>query len=180
MIEDFQETFHHYYRPVYAFFSRRGFPAADCEDLTQETFLRVYRGQADWRREGSLEGWIRRIAANLWKNELRRRAAGKREGREVELDEEHTPAAARIDGIAAGWRPQDPGSALRSSEEVSRIEAALAALPPRMRRCVLLRAQGLKYREISDLMQLSIETVKSHIHQGRKRLLAELGNGGGG
>lgn len=177
--DDFRATFHRYYRPIYAFFARRGFREADCEDLTQETFLRVYRRRGALRRQESLEGWIRRIAANLWKNELRRRAAGKREGTEVELHESQALDTAPGHG-AVGARQGDPAAALCSSEEVARIEAALARLPPRMRRSVLLRAQGHKYREIAVLMGLSIETVKSQIYQGRQRLLTELAGGGGG
>lgn len=179
MTEDFEQLFQRYYRPVYAFFARRGFPPADCEDLTHEAFLRVYRSWGALRREDALEAWILRIAANVWKNELRRRAAGKREGTEVELHEDQVAAGGAGAGAGAGWR-RDPFAALSSSEEVARIEAALARLPPRMRRCILLRAQDMKYREIADLLRLSIETVKSQIHQARQRLLAELADGGAG
>jgi DNA-directed RNA polymerase specialized sigma24 family protein len=49
-----------------------------------------------------------------------------------------------------------------------------------MRLCCTLRYErGLKYQEIATLMKISIETVKAHLHQARKRLIAILGNGGG-
>jgi DNA-directed RNA polymerase specialized sigma24 family protein len=50
-----------------------------------------------------------------------------------------------------------------------------------MRTCCLLRyVRGLKYQEIATVMKISIETVKAHLHQARKRLIEKLGDGGKG
>ena len=61
------------------------------------------------------------------------------------------------------------------SEELARLRAALDDLPPQMRQVVLLRIDGnLKYREIAEVMQVSIATVKAHLQQARQRLREEL------
>lgn len=173
----FQEIFHRYYRPVYVFFAKRGFCDADCEDLTQETFVRVYKSMDSLRQDDALSHWVLRIAANQWKNELRSRSAAKRDGVEVELLEADRPESAPGDPALPRPARQDPEDEAMSRQEVARVEAALGRLPPRMRRSILLRAQGWKYREIAEIMQLSIETVKSSIYQARRRLFDELAGG---
>ena len=51
----------------------------------------------------------------------------------------------------------------------------MAALPAQMRRCVELRVhQDLRYKEIADLMQVSIDTVKAHLYQARQQLKGKL------
>jgi RNA polymerase sigma-70 factor (ECF subfamily) len=63
-----------------------------------------------------------------------------------------------------------------AGEQRAVLRQALAELPPKMRRCVLLRIdQDLKYREIAALLRVSIETVKSQLSQARDRLEAEVG-----
>ena len=56
-------------------------------------------------------------------------------------------------------------------EQLGILQGALAELPEQMRQCVCFRLQGdLKYREIAEVMQISIQTVKSHLHHAKKRL----------
>ncbi len=175
--EEFRQLFDRYYRPVFHFFSNRGFPSEECLDLTQETFLRVYKSMGQFRREATPKRWLLRIAANIWKNELRRRSAEKRDAKEVSLDsdmdgQEPCPAG---DELAAGSRASEPLDAFLAKEQGQRLRRALDELPPQMRRCMLLRTdQELKYREIAAIMKLSVETVKSQIYQARQRLRSEL------
>ncbi|HEV7518716.1 MAG TPA: RNA polymerase sigma factor, partial [Thermoanaerobaculia bacterium] len=95
----------------------------------------------------------------------------KREAQEVPLDE-----AAEEPGGAAS--PAGEAGALDGvlSEERSQVlHHALAELPCQMRRCVELRVhQDLRYREIADLMQVSIDTVKAHLYQARQQLKSKL------
>ena len=66
-------------------------------------------------------------------------------------------------------------------ERSARLRSALQELPPQMRTCCVLRyVRGLKYQEIATVMKISIETVKAHLHQARKRLIEKLGDGGEG
>lgn len=168
--EEFESLFERYSQPVTSFFARRGFSPEDCRDLTQETFLGVYRGMARFRRESSVETWLFTIAANVWRNELRSRSADKREGQEISLEKQGEDYGLQL--VTAGAEERDdPLAGLIEQELSSRVRRALGELPSQMRRCLVLRIDGqLKYREIAVVMRTSIETVKSQLFQARERL----------
>lgn len=174
--DDFRQLFNRYHRAVYAFFANRGFTRDESLGLTQDTFLRVYKGIDGFRGEVEFKAWLLRIAANLWKNEVRRRSADKRDGAEVPLDAlgaDAVPAAATVGSLARG-APNPLDDAL-AAERVRVVRRLVRQLPPQMRRCVLLRVgQELKYRDIASVMQLSIDTVKSQLAQARQRLKSGL------
>lgn len=164
--EDFRRLFDLFYPRLIHFFARRGFPPQDCLDLTQETFLGIYRGIGSFRRDSRFETWLFSIATNAWRKRLRWGVAGKREGREVPLE----PAEDARDGAPA------PGEDALRRERSRLLREAVEKLPEQMRRCLVLRVyQEMKYREIAALMRLSPETVKVHLFQARKRLREELG-----
>jgi RNA polymerase sigma-70 factor (ECF subfamily) len=176
--EEFRRLFVQHFQSVFFFFLRRGFPREECSDLAQETFLRVYKGIGGFRGEASFQTWLFQIATNLWRNEVRHHMAEKRDAFEVSLEAEvdkgrPIQADRRLPGET---RPSGPLDELLADERKRMMREALSALPPQMRRCVLLRIdQNLKYREIAAAMQISIETVKSQISQARDRLETELG-----
>ena len=152
---------------VLRFFRRQGFADDEARELTQEAFLRVSQSIDTLRSAAAAEAWLRRIMANLWKNEIRRLRTQKRDGQTVPLDEEREE-----DGGAAerAWAP-DPEREAIGVERLAAVRGCLGELPAGMRRCLMLYAvQERRYREIADLLHLSIETVKSHIHQARRQL----------
>ncbi len=167
---DFETLFHDFYRPVLAFFRRRGLPPQEAEELAQETFLRAYRGQGSFRGDADPASWVFVIAANVFRNELRRRRAVRRQRFEVPLERSGGEADGELHPAAA-----DPGrqeDALAARQELRAVAAGILSLPPRMRQIFELRmVQGRKYAEIAELMQVSIQTVKSQIHQARQRLV---------
>jgi RNA polymerase sigma-70 factor (ECF subfamily) len=165
--EDFRRLFDLFYPRLIHFFARRGFPPQDCLDLTQETFLGIYRGIGSFRRDSRFETWLFSIATPAYRKRLRRDVAGKREGQEVPLEPAgNTPPAPEC--------PADEEMLRR--ERSRRLREAVEKLPEQMRRCLVLRVyQEMKYREIAALMRLSPETVKVHLFQARKRLREELG-----
>ncbi len=83
---DFEQLFERYYRPVNYYFAQRGCSHQTCQDLTQETFLGVYRGMGRYRQDAAIETWLYIIAANIWRNWLRSRSAQKRDAQEVSLE----------------------------------------------------------------------------------------------
>jgi len=74
--EYFRLLFKRFYGPLFRFFARRGFKTEECQDLIQETFLKVDRGLSGFREESSWKGWIFQIADNTASN-----APGRRGGR---------------------------------------------------------------------------------------------------
>jgi RNA polymerase sigma-70 factor (ECF subfamily) len=175
----FRQLFDCYHRPLWRFFARRGCPPDQCDDLTQETFLRVYTSRDGFRGEARFETWLYRIAINSHRKWLRYGAAQMRAANEVPLE---TPDGVRAEaeaadtGFPSGAQVNGgPLEQLLADERRRTLAAAIDGLPDQMRRCVLLRLyHGLAYKEIAVVMQVSIETVKAHLFQARKRLRDEL------
>lgn len=169
LMETPEDLFQRYYRPVVAYFVRRGFPAEESRDLAQETFLRVFKNMESFRGESAIETWLFQIASNLYKNTLRSLQARKRDGQEVSLE--------GTEEVVVEWRSKE-GDALGgilTEERSERLREALRDLPPQMQQAVFLRVDGdLKYREIADVMHVSIETVKAHLYQARQHLRDRL------
>lgn len=175
----FQQIYERFYRPVLGFFCKRGFDSDESRDLTQDTFFRIYKGMNGYRGEAKLRTWIFAIAANIYRNRLRDGQTEKRSGREVSLEtslEEGRPVFGR--GSVLGRKSQAPDvlEGLLTDERRKLLRDALEELPPRMRRCVLLRLDhDLKYREIAAILRVSVETVKAQLFQARQRLHHSLG-----
>ena len=160
---------------VHYLFLRRGFSAEEARDLAQDVFLRVSRGLPRFRLESQFKTWVFEIADNVAQNELRRRSTGKRKGKEISFDtggqgEEGEPAPFEP--------PPQPPKALDEvlkREQEERLSRAIQDLPQKMRACFQLRyGQGRKYEEIAVLMNVSVDTVKAHLHQAKQRLRIEL------
>lgn len=175
--DNFAELFRKFRPTVRSYFARKGFLPEECKDLTQDVFLRVFKRIDTFQRKSRFERWLWEITTNIYFNELRRRKTEKRDGIERSLDahgeNDSNPA---LDIPAEGLGPED--EVIRRELRKS-LQTALHELPDQMRRCCILRYEkGLKYHEIATLMRISIETVKAHLHQARKRLMDRLRNAG--
>lgn len=168
-----RRIFEAYYPWVRRFFGRLGYTPQDSEDLAQETFSQVFERLGSFRQDGAFKSWLFAVAANLHRNEYRRRHRDKRNAPEVSID-----SAADADGS-----PPDPASPEASPDRVffererhAALARAVEDLPPQMRHVITLRVdQDLKYREIAAVLQISVETVKAHLFQARQRLRTALG-----
>lgn len=163
--------FERYYPWVCGFFGQRGYSLQECEDLAQETLRQVFDQIATFRHDSPFNAWLFAVASNAHRNEQRRRHREKRSAPEVALE--------LVVGMGAG-EPQaqeiPPPRAAFESERRQALARAIQKLPPQMRQVLALRiGQDLKYREIAEILQISIETVKAHLFQARQRLRAELG-----
>jgi RNA polymerase sigma-70 factor (ECF subfamily) len=166
-----REIFDAFHGRVLAFFKSRGFSEDEALELTQEVFVRVFQNMEKLRSKTALDHWILRIAANVWKNEIRYRKAGKRDAQEVSLDDPYSDGDAELARALETSPIPTPLDEALASEQLVAVRRCLDALPPRMRRCLVLHVfQGHKYQEIADLLHLSIQSVKSHIHQARQHL----------
>lgn len=148
---------------------------AAAQDLVQETFLRVWTRAEQWSGQGSLKGWIYRIAANLALNHLRglRRhpihplpAEEERPADEWSEEGEIFAQAWLIDTSTLG-----PDAALERSEEHARLRRALNGLPVEKREVFrLVHEMELSIRDAAGRLGIPEGTVKSRLHYAEKRL----------
>jgi RNA polymerase sigma-70 factor (ECF subfamily) len=152
----------------------------EARDAYQETFLRLYRTLGEFRHECSIETWIRRIATNVCMDHLRRRAARPEEPSSV-VEFEGEPRRG-IDARPDERPDHDPERAVARIEIRRRIEDALGDLAPRERMVFEMRHyEGLRLRQIGDLIGTTEDTVKNCLFRAHRHLreaLADLGGVG--
>jgi len=145
--------------------------AEDAQDVTQETFIRMFRALDRYDPQRPFGAWLYSIASRLSIDHLRRRKL-----QPVPLtqrdrdDEEYT-----IDVEDPGLRPEEVAS---RAEEEDRTRVLIDSLPPHYRIVVLLRhQQDLSYEEISEALHLPLGTVKARIHRARALLKDRIQRG---
>jgi RNA polymerase sigma-70 factor (ECF subfamily) len=133
----------------------------DAEDLTQETFIRVFRSLATFS-PGTFEGWLHRITTNLFLDMVRRRQKIRFDA--LPEDTERLPSTA-----------PSPEQVYTDTHLDPEIQAALDALPPDFRVAVVLcDIEDLTYQEIGATLGIKLGTVRSRIHRGRVQLREAL------
>jgi RNA polymerase sigma-70 factor (ECF subfamily) len=153
--DSFEALYREHGERIYRFCHRLCRHRADAEDLTQEVFILAYRGLAGFDARSSLATWLYRIAYRRWQ---RFRSSGSVDT--VALDEgldAPSPdlSAARLDRIA--------------------LDDALAQLSEPLREAfILVKAEGLKYREAAEVLGVPQGTVQSRVHAAVTELRALL------
>jgi RNA polymerase sigma factor (sigma-70 family) len=133
----------------------------DAEDLTQETFVRVFRSLAEYT-PGTFEGWLHRITTNLFLDLVRRR-------QRIRFD------ALPEDTERLAGRERSPEQVYTDLHLDPDVQDALDALPPDFRAAVVLcDIEGLSYEEIAATLGIKLGTVRSRIHRGRLQLREAL------
>lgn len=143
---------------------------ADAEEITQDTFIRAYRGLARFRGDSSLATWLYRIAVNLARNRywyFFRRQRQNTISLDYSLSEESGTAFADI--VAA--ETQDPAQETANEEFAQLITDSMKKLEPHHREILVMRNnRNLSYDEIASLLKINVGTVKSRIARARKNL----------
>ncbi len=136
----------------------------EAEDLTQEAFLRLY---SELQEKGGMKNpraWVFRTAHNL--------AIDRYRASRSLCPMECTEAAAAIEFLP------DPGEqveeSLLSREKKERVAGLLAGLSPQERRCMELRTEGLRYREIAEILRVRITTVEANLSRAVKKIMENL------
>ncbi len=150
--EAFAQLYHRTRAAVYALALSVLKHAHDAQDVTQDTYVRIWDHAPQYRPQGSPMAWILTITRNLARMKLRQ------DSRYVDLDESQWEA---IPADAPNVTP----------EEKHLLRSALATLGDEERQVVLLHAvTGLKHREIAGLLELPLATVLSKYHRALKKL----------
>ncbi len=143
----------------------------DAADLAQEAFVRLFRALPQYNGESRFTTWLYRLVVNLGRDELRRR------GRQVPVV---MPAATEdaqdeLASVADDDRWADPALALDSRELRDDVRRALEQLDEHYRLVLTLYYfDDMKYNDIAEVLDIPLNTVKSHIRRGKERLAALL------
>jgi len=139
---------------IYSYLVYLGLPAARAQELTQDAFLTMYRKMLKGDEISNPRAWLYKVANNL---ALRSYA---REPRFDELD---------ADAESVDARP-DPERALLEKRRRSALFQAVRGLSPQQRNCLHLRVQGLRYREIAEVVGISTSAVGEFLRRAAVRL----------
>ncbi|MGU3431781.1 RNA polymerase sigma factor SigE [Actinomycetes bacterium M1A6_2h] len=146
---------------VYRLAYRLSGNAQDAEDLTQDTFIRVFRSLQNYQ-PGTFEGWLHRITTNLFLDMVRRRNRIRMEA--LPEDYDRVPSD----------RP-DPEQIYHDARLDPELQDALDSLAPEFRAAIVLcDIEGLSYEEIGATLGVKLGTVRSRIHRGRQALRDHL------
>lgn len=145
---------------------------ADAVEIVQDAFLKAFRSLASLERPGAFGGWLMRIVSNLSLN--RRRGRHLRKGASLE-DDEGNPidahGATTVSGESLQSGSLDPSRAAMGKELGAELERALAQLPDKQRLAIVLfTIQELPQKQVAEALDCSVEAVKWHVFQGRKKL----------
>jgi RNA polymerase sigma-70 factor (ECF subfamily) len=142
---------------VYRLAYRLSGNAQDAEDLTQDTFIRVFRSLSNYQ-PGTFEGWLHRITTNLFLDMVRRRSRIRMEA--LPEDYDRVPSD----------RP-NPEQIYHDARLDPDLQSALDSLAPEFRAAIVLcDIEGLSYEEIGATLGVKLGTVRSRIHRGRQAL----------
>lgn len=171
-----EQLYREYNRLVYSLFVAAGFSAEEARDLVQETFLAAHRGRDQFRGHASPKTWLLSIAKNIGAGTHRDRSRLKRRGQLVPLEASDDTASDSVVDHLADLDPRgQPQQRLLADEQSRLLWNALDELPTKMRRMVILRlGNSLKYQEIADVLQVSINTVRSQLFEARGKLRDRL------
>jgi RNA polymerase sigma-70 factor (ECF subfamily) len=151
------------YRFAFRFFA----DTDDAQDITQKTFIKTYQNVGSLKNPEKFSSWIYRIANNLCLDELKR--AGRRKSTSLEAYMEQS--------IVLESDQVNPDTELQNKELGDILQKALLTLPDEQRTVIILKEyEGLKFREISDILEEPENTVKSRLYYGLKSTRRVLTN----
>ena len=144
------------------------------EDLAQEVWIRVIRHRLNYRPTAKFHTYLLAIARNLWIDRYRSMKAAPRT---VSADAE---GGGDEDGPTLGSllpsKEAEPGDRASVHEEAERVRKAVERLPDGLRQVFELgEVRGLQYRDVADILDIPVGTVKSRMHAAVQRLRRALG-----
>jgi RNA polymerase sigma-70 factor, ECF subfamily len=143
-------------KPLLRYLVCLGVSADEAQDVVQDAFLSLQRHFASGGSQENIRGWLFRVAHNAARNRQRRYdrrfAAPLEEGLDLALDQ------------------ASPEHAMLEKEKFRRLRKAIRLLTESERECLLLRAGGLRYREIGEVLGLSTSTVGDTVDRAIRKL----------
>ncbi len=160
----FDELVERYQRRAFSVSTRLLGDAHDALEVCQEAFVRAFQKLSTLQERERFGPWLMRIVANLSLNRRRDRAAAARFGRTATREGE-------LEERAAQSHSRSPQAALGDKELLEALSRAIDRLPTMQRMALTLFAiERMPQKDVAEIMQCSVEAVKWHVFQARKRL----------
>jgi RNA polymerase sigma-70 factor, ECF subfamily len=168
--EAFDKLYQKYKRPILNYIYRFIGNSHSAEELTQETFVRVYMNIRNYQPRAKFSSWVYRIAGNLAKNFLRHASYDKRASHiRMDPNASDSETVSPVEYIADSSK--SPGEHAQLKEEELLVQQAISMLPDKLKEAVILcDIKGFSYGEAADIMKCSPMTAGSRIWRGRERL----------
>jgi RNA polymerase sigma-70 factor (ECF subfamily) len=152
-----------HHRSVYNLACRFLNDEAEAEDITQETFIRIFKAAGTYSPSAKFTTWLYTIVKNLCFNSLRKR----RSVHIVSIEDETLPDIPAVSN--------DPLENIDRKRLKARVLKAVNALPENIRIAVILhKFHGLQYNEIADILDCSVNAVKLRVHRAKAFLADSL------
>jgi RNA polymerase sigma-70 factor (ECF subfamily) len=161
--EEVTELFNQLRNPLFRYLLSFGLSVQDGEEIIQEVFLSLFRHLQQGKSRENLRGWVFRVGHNL---ALKQRL---RNSRRMTAPCDEGAAARQLDP------DPNPEECVAHAQRQRRLLAVVQALPEQDRNCLYLRAEGLRYREIAEVLGISLGGVSLSL----ARSLARLSNADG-
>jgi RNA polymerase sigma-70 factor (ECF subfamily) len=165
-----------YHQPIYSLMARTIQNQSEAADLTQEVFVKVYRGIGSFHGDSSLRTWIYRIALHEASNQ--RRWWGRHKRQEITIE---TECGECEDGSGMFLKDtlvdqhESAFEMFAQQEMRDRVEEEIRKVPEPFRTVVILRdIEGFGYEEIAEILNANLGTVKSRLMRGRSQLKKQL------
>ena len=168
----FDELIKRYQRQAVAVSYRLLGNSQDALEVTQDAFLKAYSSIKTLQKPGAFGGWLMRIVSNLSLNYRRSRKLRQ----QLPLDDCLGPAEGGATDAGAGaseWmaRDDDPLHGMESRELGVKLKEALAQLPEKQRLAIIMfTIEQMPQKQVAESLDCSVEAVKWHVFQGRKKL----------
>lgn len=164
-----EALYQRHYRPIFLYISRMIGSREMAEDLTQETFIRIYVNKASWKPQAKFTAWMYRIARNLCIDEKRRywnRNVHAESSMASNDDNKDIPFLDRIEDESGDARTV---LEMKINEDV--IKQAINQLSEEQREVIVLnKYQGLSYGEIAEILGSSAESIKQRAYRAHLKL----------
>lgn len=163
-----------YHQPIYSLLVRTVRDPSDAADLTQEVFVKVFRGIGGFHSESSLCTWIYKIALHEGLNQRRWWLRHKQQEITIETEASESDCGEPLRLKDMLVDPAElPDQILFHREAREEIEAALRKVPEPFRMALILRdIEGFAYEEVGEMLGVGVGTVKSRLARGRACLKA--------
>lgn len=167
----FRELVKQFREPIFIFSQQLTGDWDEADDLSQEVFIKAYRGIGRYRGEAKMISWLYRIAVNTHIDNVRRRKPWDRRSGQPSIDDTNAHREQFVDDRAE-HNPEQQTAARHIREH---IDGALKTLPPQQRAVFVLRHyHDLPLKEVAGVLGISLGAVKSQLFRGIRRLRGQL------